>query len=296
MFRDRDLVARALGAGLPGPLAERVSDRLTAVLGGERLRYAGDVAGAAAAAVLGDAAAGDLVRARFVSACARDDLDACRAWARAGAACGDAAVEGEQLLPRAGAAVFAGFHLSGGLAVFEILRRRGFSPTFLRAPMPATAGRYERVVGAVRLRYLARVLERPWIETGPGARDALAAHLAGGGSVVALLDVPAAALPLRDRASGTLFGRPVSLPSGILRLALAQDAPVVPFDGRVGDGVRTVRFHPPAAGHDPEALLRSVLPALERVVRERPWDWHAWLEIDHLLEAAPATAEQTAGG
>ncbi len=296
MFRDRDLVVRLLGAGLPGALAERVSDRLTALLGGARARHAGDVAGAAAAGVLGDAAAGEAVRRRFVASLARDDLDACRAWARIGASCADAMVEGEQHLPPPGAAVFAGFHFSGGLAIFETLRRRGFAPTFLRAPLPPTAPRYDRSVGAVRLRYLARVLERPWIHTGPGARDALAAHLAAGGAVVALLDVPAVALPLRDRASGTLFGRAVSLPSGLLRLALAQHAPVVPFDGRVEGGRRTVRFHAPAQGDGPETLLRAILPALEGVVRERPWDWHAWLEVEHLLAPPAEHLEQAARG
>jgi len=287
MFRDRDLAARVLGLALPAGAAERASDRLTDLLGGARLRHAGNVAGEAAARLLGDVAAGEGVRRRFVAARARDDLDACRAWARVGASCADASVVGEHHLPPAGAAVFAGFHLSGGLAVFEVLRRLGFSPAFLRAPTPPGASRYDRVVGAARLRYLARVLRRPWIETGPGVREALDAHLAAGGAVVALLDVPVAALPLRDRATATLFGRPASLPSGILRLALAHGAPVVPFDGAVEGGVRTVRFHPPARGGDPDAVLRAVLPALEGVVRERPWDWHAWLEIDHLL-AAPA--------
>lgn len=283
MFRDRDLAARVLCAVLPDAAAERLSDRLTDLLGGARLRHAGNVAGEVAGRLLGDAAAADLVRRRFVAARARDDLDACRAWARMGTSCADATVAGAQHLPPAGAAVFAGFHLSGGLAAFEVLRRRGFAPAFLRAPTPPGASRYDRVVGVARLRYLARVLERPWIETGAGVRDALEAHITAGGSVVALLDVPVAALPIRDRATGVLFGRTLSLPSGILRLALARQVPVVPFDGRVADGARTVRFHPAAQGSEPEALLRSILPALEAVVRERPWDWHAWLEIDHLF-------------
>jgi hypothetical protein len=53
---------------------------------------------------------------------------------------------------------------------------------------------------------------------------------------------------------------------------------------------------PVKSGSDPEAVLRTVLPALEAVVRERPWDWHAWLEIDHLLAAAPAVDGQGAVG
>ena len=59
-----------------------------------------------------------------------------------------------------------------------------------------------------RLGYLARVLERPCIETGPGGRvRTLQDHLAAGGSIVALLDVPedarcSFAIAPRSRCSG----------------------------------------------------------------------------------------------
>jgi len=103
--------------------------------------------------------------------------------------------------------------------------------------------------------------------------------------------VPAQAVPLRDRTSGSLFGRTLSVPSGLLRLALAQNLPIVPFDARVSDGSRAVRFHAPARGADVGAVLASVLHTLEGVVRERPWDWHSWLELDQLFaEATPGPA------
>jgi hypothetical protein len=288
MFRDRDLAVRVLGTLLPGAAGERASDRLTTRLGGERIRYAAAVAGAAAAALLGDAAAGAAVERRWVESLARDDLDACRAWARRGPSCGDATVVGGEHLPAPGAAVLASFHLSGGLAIFETLRRRGFAPTFLLAPGAPRAGRYERALRAIRLRYLTRVLDRPCIETGPGARQALERHLDDGGSVVVLLDVPEDAVQLRDRAPGMLFGRAASLPVGILRLALARGLPVVPFDVSVASGARTVRFHPRVQGAEPQQVLAGVLTVMEQVVRERPWDWHSWLELDALL-APPAT-------
>lgn len=292
MFRDRDLIVRALATLLPARPAYALDDALTALAGGARSRYAGEVAGAAAARVLGDDAAGAQVARRFVAALAADDLDACRAWAHVGPPCGAARVEGERFLPRPGAAVFVSFHLCGGLAVFELLRRRGFAPTFLRAPAPPGEARYARAIGALRSRYLQRVLERPWITTGPGVRGALDDHLAGGGAVIALIDVPMDAVALHDRAPGVLFGRPLSLPSGLLRMALGREIPVVPFDGRIVRGERTMRFHAPATGGDVAALLAGVLRTLEGVVRERPWDWHSWLEIDQLL-AAPG-AEQLA--
>ena len=284
MFRDRDLAVRVLGALLPGRAGARTSAHLTRALGGERVRYASAVAGAAAADLLGDAAAGAAVEQRWVAALAADDLDACRAWARVGDACGDASLLGAEHLPAPGPAVFASFHLSGGLAVFEVLRRRGFSPTFLLAPALPGLGRYGRALRAIRLGYLARVLERPCIETGPGARRTLQDHLAAGGSIVALLDVPEDAVQLRDRAQVTLFGRVASLPLGILRLAVAGALPIVPFDAWVdASGRRTVRLHAPARGADAAEALHDVVGAMERVVRERPWDWHAWLELAALF-------------
>jgi len=283
MFRDRDLALRALGMLLPGAAGERLSDHLTGVLGGARARHAAAIAGAAAAELLGDPSAGTEVTRRWVAARALDDLDACRAWAHLGPVCGDAAIEGRQHLPAPGPAVFASFHLSGGLAIFEVLRGQGFSPTFLLAPAPVHEGRYARVLRAVRLGHLARVLARPFIETGPGVRHELERHLDAGGTVVALLDVPEDAILLRDRATVPLFGRTARLPVGLLRLALARGLPVVPFDARVVHGRRSVRFHPQAAASEPADVLRALLGTMEGVVRERPWDWHAWLELDALL-------------
>jgi len=281
VFRDRDLALRALTVPLPARLAHAVGARATPVLGGARQRYAASVARGAMERVLGDAALAGVASERFAAGLAADDLDALRAWATPGALRRAPRVVGP--VPTPGPAVLAGFHLSGGLGVFEALVRLGLSPTFLRAPAPAAASRYRRVVDAARSRFLARILARPWILTGPGARGALAEHLAAGGAIVALLDVPSAALELRDRARGKLFGREVTLPVGVLRLALGSGVPVIPFDAWIERGRRVVRFHPPAAGADVETVLASVLRTMESVVRERPWDWHAWLEIDALL-------------
>jgi len=286
MFRDRDLVLRALTTPLPARLAYRLSAGATALLGGARHRHASAVAGAAMERLLGAGAAAQA--SRFVAGLAADDLDACRAWALPAALRGAAVVEGGGVLPARGPALFVGFHLSGGLSVLEVLQARGLRPTFLRAPARDGGDRYQRAIDEMRSRYLERLLEVPWLLTGSGARQAIAEHLSAGGSVVALLDVPSAAVDLRDRAAGTLFGRRVELPVGVLRLALAARLPVIPFDGRVVEGRRIVRFHPRALGDDVGALLASVLDTLEGVVRERPWDWHSWLEIDYLLGAAPA--------
>ena len=118
------------------------------------------------------------------------------------------------------------------------------------------------------------------------ARDALANHLEEGGVVVALLDVAPGALTLRDRAEGTLLGRPVDLPVGILRLALEKGAPVIPYDGWLDGNRRVLEFHEPARGSEPETLLQEILATCEGVIRNRPWTWQAWLDADRLWATA----------
>lgn len=289
MFRDRDLALRATAALLPAAAGDALTERATPALLGERFAHVAAAARAAMQQVLGDADLADAASRRFVTGLALDDLDALRAWlGRDGDRARTVRIEGAPL-PSVGAAVFVGFHLSGGLPAFDALRRAGFSPTFLCAPPRPGWTRYQRAIAAARLGYLRRTLARPWIHTGPGARGALEEHLAGGGAVVALLDFPRAALELRDRVPATLFGRTVDVPVGVLRLARAHGAPIVPFDARIERGVRVARFHAPIREASVEQTAREVVRVLEGVVRARPADWHAWLEIDQLLAPAEAS-------
>ncbi|MEW6268361.1 MAG: hypothetical protein AB1689_03585 [Thermodesulfobacteriota bacterium] len=289
MFRDRDLALRAAAALLPVAAGEALTRRLTPRSLGDRFAYVAAAVRAAMGDVLGPGAELDAESRRFVTGLALDDLDACRAWlGRDGDRARSVRREGEAL-PRAGAALFVGFHLSGGLPAFDALRAAGFSPTFLCAPPREGWTRYQRAIAAARLGYLRRTLARPWIYTAPGARDALDEHLAQGGAVVALLDVPRAALELRDRVPATLFGRTIEVPAGVVRLARAHGAPIVPFDARLERGARIARFHRPVDAASVEDAVQEIVRVLEAVVRARPGDWHAWLEIDELL-APPAAA------
>jgi lauroyl/myristoyl acyltransferase len=237
--------------------------------------------------VLGDRALGMRAGERFLGSLACDDLDALTAasWPR-GMRRRSFSIEGMVNLPAREPAIFASFHLGGGFRVFDALLEHGLRPAFLRQPFGGSPSAYVRAIEAARGRYFQRYLGDRLIAVGPGARRRLEDHLATGGVVVALLDVAPASLGLRDRAQVSFLGREIELAVGLMRLAGAMQIPVVPYDGRVVEDRRVLTFHPPHRGVDPESLLRSTIATLEGVVRERPWDWQGWLDLEQFFSAA----------
>lgn len=288
MFRSPDLALRVAAALLPPRAGYSVTQRLTPLLGGARLRSVERVVRAEAERILGEPSLAAMTGARFASEIACDDLDAVTGlvWPRS-LRLSVIDIQGAHLLPAPGAAVFVSFHFSGGFRVFDVLRRRGFRPTFLRAPVRPAPNRYLGVIEALRRVYLRRALDPPFIPTGKGARERLAEHLEQGGAVVALLDVAPATLDLRDVAPASLLGHDLVLPIGLLRIAARLEAPVIPYAGRIDGGRRVLSFYDPVRSTNPETILNRVLGCFERVVREQPWTWQAWLELDSLLQRAP---------
>ncbi len=294
MFRDRDLPFRLIAATLPPRLGYALSRRATPLVGGERMRGIERVVTAHALEFLGDPVLAAETGRRFAGSIACDDLDGlvARLWPRA-LRRRTLRVEGADLLPPAGRAVFATFHVGGGFRVYDALLDRGFRPAVLAAP-PAPGGNlYQRAIDRARFGYLEDALGDGVLPVGPhAARAALrspAPHLASGGAVIAVLDVAPEALGLRDALPATLLGHRVELPAGLLRLAASSATPVVPFDARLENGRRVIRFHPPIRSTDPAVLLAGVVGALERSIRERPWDWQGWIDVHRLLGPAVAT-------
>jgi hypothetical protein len=282
IFDDRDLLRR-LGAALLPPSAGYRRTRQATPASAPPIR----AAVTASVATLFREELATEAGATFLASLACDDLDALTAalWPRAWRE-RSFVVEGASHLPSAGPLVVASFHLSGGFRVFDALVARGFRPAFLRVPFSGAGSRYQRSIEKARALHFRRVLGECLIEVGPGARERLRAHLAEGGAVVALLDVAPASLGLHDTTAAVLFGREIRLPVGLMRLAVETGASVLPYDGRIENDARILRFHAPVTGSTPEEILRATVAGLELVIRERPWDWQGWLDLEVFLAAA----------
>jgi lauroyl/myristoyl acyltransferase len=294
VFRDRELVTRIAAALLPPRLGYAYTARSAVRADAARMDWVAAAVAREAERALGDPERARAASAGFAAAIACDDLDALTAvlWPRA-LRLRWTRLEGAEHLPAAGPVVLVSFHVSGGFRVFDALIARGFRTTFLLAEDRPLARRYLRWLERVRHAYFRRWLEPPYIAVGRGARARIAAHLEAGGAVIGLLDVQPDVLDLRDHAPAELFGRSLRLPVGLLRLALAAGAPVVPFDARLEGGRRVLRFHPPAPGAEPAALLASVLRTFEGVIREHPEIWQGWLDLDRLFGEPPPAATTT---
>lgn len=237
--------------------------------------------------VLEDASGAEAAARRFVSEVACDDLDAFTATSRSEAArIADLSIVGGNHLPAEGPLVVTSFHFSGGFRVFDVLRAQGRAPVFLHVPPRDLSGRYAIEVHRRRSTYFHENLRPPFLEPGPGARGTIEKHLADGGTIVALLDVSPGMVELRDRSRVRLFDREIDLPVGLLRLADKHQAPVVPYEGRLDDDERTLVFHQPLQGDDAESLLAAAVATFEHVIRERPWVWQAWLDVDAFFAGA----------
>jgi GT2 family glycosyltransferase/glycosyltransferase involved in cell wall biosynthesis len=288
LFRDRDLALRLAAAALPARAGYALTCELTPRLGGSRLRYVAEVVQRHVLEILGDPMLAEAAGRGYVPSIACDDLDALTGWLwPRNARLRGLVIEGAEHLPAVGRSVFATFHVSGGFRIYDALCARGFRPAMLGALPERSPSRYQRLVDRSRLEHLRRELDGAILRVGPAvARDAVrspAAHLASGGAVVTALDVSPAALGLRDVGSTSLFDRAVELPIGLLRLAAGSATPVVPFDARLERGRRILRFHRAITSRDPGEVLAHVVRALEGSIRERPWDWQGWLDVDRLL-------------
>lgn len=291
MFRDRDLWLRLLAALLPQRAGYALTKRCAARSDPARFEWVASVVAREGERVLQDPARAAAAARGFVAEIACDDLDAVTSvlWPRA-LRRRATRVEGAEHLPASGPVLLVSFHFSGGMRVFEALGDR--RATFLLAANRPGDRRYLRVLEELRRVYFRRVLDPPWIATGEGARERLREHLQRGGAVVALVDVAPAEIGLRDHVVTELFGRPLRLPVGLLRIAASERIPVVPFAGRIEDGRRVIRFHPAVVGDDPADLLARVLRTFEGVVRAQPETWQGWLDVDRLFTVEAREGDQ----
>jgi hypothetical protein len=273
---------RLVGAALPSRLGYALTCHLTPKLGGRRAAWIAERV-CAAVALRCDESLAQPAGERFVAHLACDDLDEITAllWpARVRRRA--MSVEGATLLPTSRRALFVSLHFSGGARVFDALSARGYRPGLIAAPPVAGSDRYSRVLSKVRAAHWRRDLPSAVYFVGPDVPRAQARtpalHLREHGALVVLLDVPGR-LSGRDTARVRFLDGLMDVPVGMIRLATRAGVPIVPFDARLEDSVRIVRFHEPILTADPDDAAQRTVAVLETVVRQSPWEWHGWLGL-----------------
>lgn len=179
-------------------------------------------------------------------------------------------------LPAGRPLVVISYHYGQGLWLLHWLATLDHPPRFvsMRISRDAADSSLQYAYARLRNRQVARVAGAPLIYTG-GARAAIADTLASGGTVYGLIDVPTPGVGGARAGNGTLFGRRVSLPSGLLESAKAGDAAVLVMSGRLeSDGSRVVEAR--LADRADAIAIGDVAQELEARLRRAPAAWHFW--------------------
>lgn len=171
------------------------------------------------------------------------------------------------------------FHYGGGMWSIPHMARQGLRAAFLSIRFDIASFGYQRL-----LYYLARF--RMWtverqgrattIYTG-GSMAKIREALSEGTCVIGLIDVPPNQAE-KGRYPVQLFGRPASLPIGLLQLAATEGVAIATF-------VMTVDWH---TGHrrleifslqntTPEKQLAEIATLLDKEILRQPEAWHLWL-------------------
>jgi lauroyl/myristoyl acyltransferase len=110
---------------------------------------------------------------------------------------------------------------------------------------------------------------------------------AQGDVVVALIVVPPRAGQVTVPVN--LLGRPARLPDGLLRLALREGVPLVPFAMGVDpdSGVRRLDIGTRIAVDDVGAAARAVAADLDALLRRDPAAWHLWTQAGAFFDPSP---------
>jgi KDO2-lipid IV(A) lauroyltransferase len=139
--------------------------------------------------------------------------------------------------------------------------------------------------------------ELPVIFPGDDASRQIRETLAKGKRVGITIDAPGTSVV-------ELFGRPAGLGTGMAHFALGTGAPIVPaviLDGNGGFKRRLV-IHPPLSYEitgekkdDIAAIMREVVAAGERQIREAPPQWLSWFGLRGMWETGAKLAAERAG-
>jgi hypothetical protein len=201
-------------------------------------------------------------------------------------------VDGDSV-PR-GPCLFVGFHYGAGFWSLRHLRRLGHRVSFLAAAVTAAHCPGQPLqLAFMQLRKVCveRAGGAPVIFVG-GSREKMRAALRAGTSVLGLVDVPEAST---SAVAVTLLGRDVWLADGLLRLARAENVPLVAYvaslDARTG--TRHIRFT--RLPDDPAGALHAVAAMLDAAIRRDPAAWHFWPEWPRFVRPPSAAASNQGG-
>ena len=199
--------------------------------------------------------------------------------------------------PQSPAFVAVSLHYGNGLWPVQHLRWHGHPAHFIAqridpqwfAGQPAT-----RAAVAFRETCVERAMLRPIIHSG-GARARCLSALRSGSSIVALLDNPQGLE--RGAVPVTLFGRRLALHTGILRVAIEADVPVVPYLAMLDkDGRRRLDIGPALTGTDAETMGRALGEWFAPRVAADPAGWHLWPNLGEFETAVAALHPPAADG
>ena len=133
-----------------------------------------------------------------------------------------------------------------------------------------------------RTRTSARALGGEIVDVNASMKGAVR-HLADGGQLVAVVDVPA------DAVDGSLLvellGRRMAMPRGLLRLAAQRQLPVVCYYTGLDmqSGRRYIGIEPALTSTSAQALAREVFMVLDRIIRTDTAAWHFWGQMPRFL-------------
>jgi len=179
------------------------------------------------------------------------------------------------------------FHFGNGLLGLAHLRHCGGRSAFVSRPY-ATDEFIERKFHArgvnARLQGIAAATGNPIIFTG-GNYEKLADVLKSGVSICGLMDTPVRTGQRFVLAS--LFGRPIKMPTGLLRLAQGAGVPVVIFSVTpdLRSGKRVLRIEAPLPVENPESMItiaKTVTQHFEERIKSLPAAWYFWPQFSQL--------------
>ncbi|MEO8672810.1 MAG: hypothetical protein ABI411_15940 [Tahibacter sp.] len=194
--------------------------------------------------------------------------------------------------PAQGPFIAAGFHHGNGHWVFKTLAEAGHdsmlvSARWSRADYPGLPLRY--AYGRLRGNDVERLSACP-IAYRPGAKAQLAEALREGNVVVGVIDMPPRLAP-RGQQPVRLLNQTVSFPVGLLELARAANAPIVPYwmEYDFDTGMRRSVIGKPLEASAPETL-QALAELLDQAIRRTPEAWFFWPEWPQwIADAAGAT-------